>query len=463
MFGMPLSGDELGYNKSASSIGHYLSYRGVTFEETIRTVVGLGRFMPGMPIILSPLYAFFGNPDLIHIRLYAATFSFLVWLWMIRDVGKHFGSDFALILLIFPTLSITWQLFGNAIWGDVSAGMIMAAVLARGFSISRKIIRHEPLPWVAIFQLELLLVFMVYLRGPLFLVVLALHAFIISLIIIDRSRNWLTSYIPRFVAGFLLVAVMIAPWSLTATSQLNAPVLLTTTLPISFAVTFGDRSKICFGECPEIENKSIWYEATRFSQFHAARTGSNEYEVQRRMAKLTLENLKLRQYLTMVSKNFQNYVLTPHGFNRRFIYLNELVPVNLRLYVQTVFQYLGNSIYFVFFTGWMAANLILIRNNVLEQIASLMIKMFTLCLFLQPFIHVSHPRYWVTFAPLMAIGTMYLVSIIRSEIWKEPVTNEQLLINDPKSRKTDIIQPLYVFQLLYVLGFVSIAVAIFLA
>lgn len=411
MLGAGLSGDENAYRDVAKAIGDYVSVRGGDAATLVRQIVGYGWFMPGMPVVISPMFVLSSDPHVIAIRLYALGFNILLWVWMLREVQRNVGSRFALALLVFPTLHITPQFFGYTIWGDLPAGMVMAIVLARLYAFGVRSVEGDPPGLGDIARLELICALMVYLRGSTLLVVVAAHVFLLVLPFLACAWRSALRLAVHLATGALMFAALIAPWSLTATRILGHPVITTSTVNLSLGITFGDASKLCDGRCA---TGNIWLNAAAFARQRAEATGTSELKVQKQMAQDALEGLGLRQYLRKVLRNFRSYLLEPHGFNGRFVTSSLLVPDAAEQSVISLLKWIFNPVYFLFLCGWIAANLTVVRTEASSQVLSLVVKLGTTCVLLQPFLHQSHPRYWPSFAPLIAVAAMFVVERWRS-------------------------------------------------
>lgn len=57
------------------------------------------------------------------------------------------------------------------------------------------------------------------------------------------------------------------------------------------------------------------------------------------------------------------------------------------------------------------AGFIVAQRDLETQFASALIKMFTACMLLQPFVHVSGGRYWTVFAPLFALALGFVITV----------------------------------------------------
>lgn len=405
---VPLSGDEGHYVNGAQAISRFLTFRGVSFDQMLRQIVGAGWFMPGMSLALVPVYAVDSGVGIPIIRLVMSVLTFLLWIWAIREVGSVFGRWLATALLIFPPLVGIWQLFSAAIWADLSAGLVLIVVLVRTYSIAR----HAFADWYFsprdLVMLELVLALLIYLRGSMFLVAIAVHIFLFALLVISGKFNLLVRRSLMLAAGGLLLVVTILPWSFAATHVLGSTVFTTSTIPLSLGITFGDSKEICFGSCP---GRNVWTSSVAFSRAYARQNGISQIEAQRKMAAHALTGLTVESYLRQVRSNLISFVFYPDSFAARFLSLSKLGLGKETIgWLIKFFKYTTQAIYFPFLFGLVAANFLMFTRSSGAQIASLCLKMFTLCIFVQPFVHPSHSRYWPSFAPLMAIATAFVVA-----------------------------------------------------
>lgn len=211
---VPLSGDEIHYAMAAKAIGAFLR-ADMTLDAMLATVVGYGWFVPGMSLLLTPLYLF-GTPDGPIIRIYVLVIMFLLWLSTLREVHAEFGRRYAVALLVFPGLDITWHLFATTAWGETGAGLLLAIVFVRTCSIARQAIAGEPIAVKDVAALELALILAFYLRGSLLVVALAVHIFILSMFIFSAQRRSISRKIAMIVGGGLCFGIAVAPWSIAA-------------------------------------------------------------------------------------------------------------------------------------------------------------------------------------------------------------------------------------------------------
>ena len=185
---VPTSGDEITYAKHAAAMAEFVRLRGSGFEKTLAIVVENGWFMPGVSVGLVPVFLLAAHPSLPLIRLYIAVATFLLWIWSTRQVHRQMGGWYSFPLLFFPALAVTWQFFSSTAWGDLPAGLVLAAIFARTWSIACQIMNGDAPHLRGLVVVELLLVAATYLRGPTLLVAIAIHIFLLVVLLLSGRR-----------------------------------------------------------------------------------------------------------------------------------------------------------------------------------------------------------------------------------------------------------------------------------
>jgi len=243
---------------------------------------------------------------------------------------------------------------------------------------------------------------MVYLRGSAIAIVLAIHVFLLVISSIYGKPHEMGRRLAPLVIGIAIFALGLVPWSIAASKVLGGRVITTTTPVLSFGITFGDSNKLCFGPCPP--HKNIWVAAANFSRNYASDHGIGELEAQKLMVTNALNELSARAYLEKVRRNFRTFTLMPEKFATRFLTLSVLKLNSSEIRFGEVLSKIWTRVfYFPFFLAFVFVNFAIFRKAE-DQVASLIFKMFSLCIFLQPFDHLSHPRYWPAFAVLMGLS-----------------------------------------------------------
>ncbi len=455
MASVPTSGDEVTYTRHAAALANSVHFRHPGFEKTLAIVVENAWFMPGVSAALVPVFLLDPHPSLPTIRLYIAVATFLLWIWSIRQVHSRMGRWFSFPLLFFPPFAVTWQCFSSTAWGDLAAGLLLAAIFARTWSMACRIMSEGVFRLRSVVALELLLTAAIYLRSPTLLVAIAIHISLFVTFLLAGRQNSLATRVVKLTAGAAVLIALIVPWSLGASWVLRVPVVTTTSLPLTFAYTFGSYDKVCFGPCPGGKMRGFLGEL-EFSRDYARQNGVNVLDVQRQMALHVLEDLTLRDYLAKVRRNMVNYALEPEQFLRRFLSISKFGfdRQSIRAYDRIV-AVLTRIVYFPFLIALALVNFLPFRRDLAEQVASLCFKMFTLCLYLQPFVHISHGRYWTSFAPLMGLAAGFLARSAALRVTGEE--REAAPTSQTSRRILFAIQVFYIFVTFIIVAAVGLA------
>lgn len=419
---VPLNGDEHSYARLAMQISEF--FRGDReFRDLVKTLVGYGWFMPGPSLLLSPLFFLIQDPSVFAIRLYTSLVVYALWLFSLFVMQKEFGKKVRVLFLLFPTANITWLLFASTTWGDLTAGLLLLMGLTKSFDLSKKVIlRGENINWTGVLQLELIFIAMVYMRGNLFLVALASHIMLLIFTLLRQGGGFSLKNTRLIIIGVFVFLLSILPWSLLCTTTLKAWVMTTSTPVLSLGVTFGDREKLCFGACPPGNH---WVVAADFSRKVARESGESELDVQRRMVAKSLEGITVKKYLQQVKKNYDRFLFDPTAFPSRFLQISDMdISEDVKNRFLQLIQAWTNFTYYPFLFGLIISNLLVFKARPDLQLLSLYVKAYTLCIFIQPFVHGSHGRYWVTFAPIMMLS-VYLVYNFFIGYWIKPKAEHQ--------------------------------------
>jgi hypothetical protein len=148
-----------------------------------------------------------------------------------------------------------------------------------------------------------------------------------------------------------------------------------------------------------------------FSREEAQRLGTSALAVQRRMADHALQGLTVKHYFGTVRGNFVRFVTGPTQATETLVTGSFRLPEQLKPTLRTVIRAIDWPIYAIFLLTLLAANLLIVRTTLEHQIVSLAIKAMTLAIFVQPFMHPGHGRYWPVFAPLMALSAGHVLTV----------------------------------------------------
>ena len=400
----PPFNDEQQYYDGARALSNLLrdvfAFSSPDGAELERNVVASGWFMPGMAILMSPLFVVFPDAGEPLCRAYLGLASLLVLLWAVRSVSKRLGPGYAALLVAFPALLPGWVFMTFTAYGDPLSGIVLVVLVAHVVDMFRKLRAGEPPAWKEAVQLGLLAITVLYLRSSTSIVLAVLGSVVLlaALALLKDAQRW------RALAAAAVAAavcfVLLAPWSIAASKSLDARVVTTTTVPISLANTFGDRDQVCFGPCDP--DASVWFGPLRYAREVGRATGESEVEVERQMSDYALRNLEPRGYARQAWWNIGSYFFIPANFVRH------VEPAGGRTTVGEVGKWvvIGTS-YLVFMPVLVLVLLSFLRiqlRSLEAQILDTLTKLGLLALFVQPFVHIAGARYWTTAGPLFMLA-----------------------------------------------------------
>jgi hypothetical protein len=392
------SGDELAYMDAAKALSNavrdLLHLMPPDTGELTANVVGNGWFMPGMPLLATPLYLIDPDASLLAMRAYVGVLTFGLWLWSMLAVRRFLGNVHACALLVIPSLIPLWVMFTFTLWGDLCAGLVLVVLLARAYAMVRQYRAGHVPSWRQALALGVLAAAVLYLRAStLPLVPLLFAALLLAAWLFAPRQTRMAATLNLVAAGSVFLALLL-PWSIAASAALRAPVLTTTSVPLSLAITFGDTRKLCYGPCP---NGEIWLTSVRYSRELEMATGRNAIDVQKAMSRHALAGVTTHAYAAKVVENFDRYLLRPNAFVSRFMPTDDSPT-------RRIIDGTTRLMYYLAMFAFMAAMLAVFRRSFDLQAESLLIKLFSLSLMLQPFVHISHGRYWPVFAPFFGLS-----------------------------------------------------------
>lgn len=418
--------------------------------ELDRIAVGSGWFMPGMPVVLTPLFLLVPHAPLPLVRGYLAVFGLALLLLTAWRVRRTFGRRAAAGVLVFPGLAPTYAVFAAAGWGDRTAGLVLLLTLCQAYTMVLTVRDRGPraLTWRDGAGLGLLAIASVYFRSSVSIVVVAVcvAAFAVSVALAwlraGRTVDWrawgrvVTTYA---AAGVAFLAVLV-PWSVAASAALEARVTTTVSVPTVLANTFGNGDEICFGECDL--GSSIWFSPLRYSREQARATGLSEVDIADEMSAYARRDVTTTSYARDVGINVGHYLGKP----ARFVTLIrwEGSPINILRPAQWLT--------YVLFYPAMAMMLVLVgavaRRRFEDALLLLLLKVGVLTLLTQPFVHIAGPRYWSTMAPLLGVGAALL--------WR--LRDQRQRDVRPAAADAAVVGGLRVAQLVLGLGFLAVFV-----
>ena len=411
MLQTPFTGDELFYRNGSRQIVLYF-LGAISANQLSDAIVHNGWFLPGMSVLLVPVHLTHPNPGVVPIRLYICLIHAVLLVLAIRSTYKTFGVWPARALLVFPVAHATWQQFFATIWADLAGGLVLVVAVSLSTRIFRSIVNARTFDSRAFAKLVIVFIVMIYLRGSLLLVVLLLLAMLLVAAFLHLPMRRLMSLWLSVIGGAVLIAVCLSPWSLAVSQKFGGVVLTSTSPTLGFAVTFGDPDTLCFGPCPE---GIVWQKAFEAIDERARFTGQSFMKTQSEMAHSATENLTITEYFSIVRQNFRRFIGNPRGFSM-FRFSETIQNEQYQVWadkIHDLFAPFYQALFYLALVGLFVGNLWVFRTQT-NAINGLVFRAVSLCLFVQPFVHVAHERYWPTYAPLAAVVAVFVWNNLRS-------------------------------------------------
>ena len=404
----PMTGDETAYADGARALSNLLrdwaAFAPADGAELQRSVVGSAWFMPGMSVVLTPVFLVAPDAGAMLIRAYLGVFTTLLFTVAVLVTRRSFGQLYAVALLVFPGLVPMWVLFSFSAWGDLSAGLMIAILLALLLEAARTM-RAGAAPSLADgVRIGLVAIAVLYLRssalplvGGFFVVALA------ATLLLLRGRPRRRGVAALALAAAVFVALLL-PWSVSASRTLDHRVITTTSVPTSLANAFGDREEICFGPCdPE---STIWFSPLRYSREVSRATGRSEVEVQQEMSAYATSGLTPQRYAELVGQNLHRYLSDPAHYEQALRPPGSSADAVSHVVVTTT------NLLFAALTCCAALMMVVVTRRSFDlQVTSLLLKLSGAAFLIQPFVHVCSARYWQSFAPVYGLSAALLIQI----------------------------------------------------
>lgn len=402
--GADIFGDESAYANGARSFSNALrdlgSFGPVDGAELERNVVGSGWFMPGMSLLLTPLFLVVPDASTEIFRAYLGVVSTAMFAYALWEVRRVLGRRVAVAFAVLPGLIPTFALFGVAAWGDAYAGLALVVVLVRAVEMARQVAGGVAPSRRQAAALAGWSIATVYLRSSVLPIIAAIGVLaLVGVVVGLRDHERRRGLVAGVVGGAVFLAVLL-PWSVAASASLGGRVVTTTSVPLALANTFGDREQFCYGPCDP--GSTIWFNPLRYSREVARATGHSEMEVQQQMSAYARRDMTAHSYATNVVDDFDRYTTEPWRFLTYLPLDGETDPVEdgARIGTEWLFQLA---------TGIAVLALLLVARRSRErQVQLVLVKLALGGLLFQPFVHVAGPRYWTTAAAVagLALGLL---------------------------------------------------------
>ena len=397
-------GDESAYLNGGRALSNVMrdlfAFSGPDHAEVERNVVASGWFMPGMSLVVAPLYLLVPDAPTWLVRGYLGVFTLLLFVAVVRYVARHLGPRWACVLAVVPGLIPAWMVFSFGAWGDLCAGLVLVVLVVHVLEIVRGLRLGEPPTLRAGLRLGLISIALLYLRSStsLLLVGLGVLCAVLAVTLLrEQARRRGVLALAGAGAAFL---ALLAPWSVLASDTLGAPVVTTTTVPTVRAVTFGDSDQLCFGPCDP--GSTRWFRPVRYAREVARATGTSEVVVLKKMSDHALRGLEPRGYLEQVSRDFDAYTTRPNSFT------TYLAPEDGRGAFGRAGERIAGQATWFLYTPLLLLGLMsmfsIARSSTEARVLDVVLKLSIGALLVQPFVHVSGGRYWTTAGPVLALA-----------------------------------------------------------
>jgi hypothetical protein len=430
MHAAPL-GDESAYLNGGRALSNVLrdlaSFTTPDGAEVKRNVVASGWFMPGMSVLVAPLYLVVPDAPTWLARGYLGVATLIVFVAVVRYVAKRLGPSWACVLVVVPGLIPSWVVFSFGAWGDLCAGLVLVILVVHLIEIVRGLRRGQPPTLKAGVLLGLIAITSLYLRSstvPLLVGLGVLCTILTLTMLAGRDRRRAVVALAGAAAAFLL---LLAPWSLLASHTLGGRVITTTTMPTVLANTFGDRHELCFGPCDP--DSTLWFRPLRYAREVGRATDTSEVVVLKQMSDHALRAVGPHRYLRQVDRDFDAYLTQPNTFT------SYLAPPGGRGAVgrlgQTVASWATWALYAPLLLLGLISMFFVARSSTEARVLDLMLKLSIGALLAQPFVHVSGGRYWTTAGPVLALAGFALLRERRAALAHSPGSSPDPGTHDP--------------------------------
>lgn len=399
-------GDEAAYLNGGMAISNALrdlfAFATPDTAELERNVVGSGWFMPGMSILVAPLYLVFPEAPIWLVRGYLGLATLVLFVAVLRSVARRIGPGWACVLAVFPGLVPAWVVFTYGAWGDSCAGLVLVLLVVHLVDLFRGLRRGEAPTLREGLLLGLIAIVVLYLRSSTSVLLAGFGAIaLVAVVVMLRGRARWQALGAATLAGVVFL-LLLAPWSVFASRALDARVVTTTTVPTVMANTFGDREQVCFGRCDP--DSTMWFRPLRYSREVGRATDTSEVEVLKVMSDHALRDLTVGHYLEQVVHNLGAYALQPNNFT------GYLTPPEGRDTLGRAGQATADAVTWAMYAPIILVGaislLFQVRRSLEARVLDVLVKLSLGALLIQPFVHIAGGRYWTTAGPMFAIAAL---------------------------------------------------------
>ncbi|ARN73876.1 hypothetical protein [Oceanicoccus sagamiensis] len=415
MHDVPRSGDEWSYVNAAKGVAEYLkSLIGLsdTAAVDIRTgLIGYGYFMPGLPILISPVYLFLGeSAPLVFVRVYLLLINLSLLVLISKKIGRALSQKAALINLLI-CLSIPYYIaFLSAIWSEL-LGLHLAVLfllhLDEKMQLGRTLSADIAAYWISL---------LCYIRAiyPSIIFVVLASWILAKLQHTSVKLSDCRDIVRRFLVMFLICAGLLSPW-LISVSELYGPNFLVTSSGMSHFVHNADEQYVAEAKEAKSGYKGIWssiheYISYRAYDNHIPFADQLQLDKERYLVRQSLDE-RLKSISAYAKAYFALNSDSANKFLKRFEKLScigeDCEPNSLFGVAKAINSF---SWPILFISGAVLFFLPMGVSQSGSYFMPFMWKGMLFILFLVPFLSTPHSRYYIQFVPLFGIGIGVLLS-----------------------------------------------------
>lgn len=402
-------GDESAYLNGGRALSNVLrdvfAFQSPDRAEVERNVVASGWFMPGMSVLVVPLYLVVPDAPTWLVRGYLGVVTLVLFVAVVRLVAARFGAGWACVLVVLPGLIPSWVVFSFGAWGDLCAGLLLVVLVVRVVDLVRAASAREAPTLKDGVLFGLAAIALLYLRSSTALLVIGFGGVCLGLVVTTLRGGTRWRAVGSLATAGVVFLLLLAPWSVLASHTLGGRVVTTTTVPTVKAVTFGERDQLCFGPCDP--DSTTWFRPLRYAREVGRATGASEVDVLKVMSDHALRDVDTTGYLTQVSQNFDAYLTRPNSFT------GYLAPPDgrgtLGRYGEQVARATTWLLYAPLMLLGLVSMLVVARSSIEARLLDIVLKISIAGLLVQPFVHVAGGRYWTTAGPVLALAGVAFV------------------------------------------------------
>lgn len=432
-----LSGDEVFYYTKAALLSKSIIATAhkepVDIAALVDQVIGMGWFMPGMAIVLTPVQVLFKGEAPIHFVRAYMTLVNLALICLIAGALLTLGvaRRYAYLAVIIPCAVPYYLFYLGMVWGDL-VGVHLALILL--LSLERRILKDKPgcmLESKDSLIVGLLLVSTALIRPQyIFLLPIVLVRVVLQKIQNERDVgshgcSWASVLMSSLLIVFSIVIVL-APWHYELNKKFGRSFMITSTLlnPLVLDGEYAGSAIREFG----IRNPFL---AVQRKIENAAKTEGRSFREQVDFEKDKLPEKSIQEKLRRLKKSMGKFYFSENSFLVKFFEIQKDTTKFFGVLGQGLLKLNTLSWYFVLSLGLLAFCVPAFprKNNYLLPVS---LKGLTFLLTIQPLFLNTHGRYYVALVPMFALLFLLALRTNPREAMKEfgrPSAHNRLILS----------------------------------